>query len=99
MKIWPKCARVAFEQVEPVALGLRQRLLVAEDDLVGVVVQLAQSDKSPPLLYDFGSGNLETLRVGKDARLVFLDQHALFAPGAKIACRARIDVFTLLSVK
>jgi hypothetical protein len=35
-----------LEQVEPVALGLGERLLVAEDHLLGVVVQLAQGDKA-----------------------------------------------------
>jgi hypothetical protein len=71
-----------LEQVEPVALGLGERLLVAEDDLLGVVVQLAEGDKAAPLLDDFGSGNLEALRVGEDAGVFLLDQNALLAPGA-----------------
>ncbi len=70
-----------------------------ENHLLGVLVQLAQGDKSAPLLHDLGSRNLEPLRVGEDARLVFLDQHALLAPGAKIARRARIDVFAPFCVK
>ena len=41
-----------LEQVEPVALGLAERLLVAEDDLFGVVVQLAEGDEAAPLLDD-----------------------------------------------
>jgi hypothetical protein len=35
-----------LEQVEPVALGLGEGLLVAEDHLFGVVVQLAEGDES-----------------------------------------------------
>ena len=88
-----------FQQVQPIALGLRQRLFVTKDDLVGIFMQLAQCDKPAPFLFDFGPGNLETLGVCKHARLVFLDQNALLAPGTKILCRAGIDVFTLLCVK
>ena len=95
----PEVRSRGLQQVEPVAFGLGKRLLVAEDHLLGVVVQLAQGDKSAPFLHHLGSGHLEALRVGKDARLFFLGQHALLAPGAKIARRARIDVFAPFGVK
>ena len=39
-----------LEQVEAVAFGLGERLLVAEDDLLGVLVELAEGDKAAPLL-------------------------------------------------
>ena len=41
-----------LEQVEPVALGLGEGLLVAEDDLLGVVVELAEGDKAAAFLHD-----------------------------------------------
>jgi hypothetical protein len=37
----PEVRVCGLEQVEPVALWLAERLLMAEDDLLGVVVQLA----------------------------------------------------------
>jgi HD superfamily phosphodiesterase len=55
---------------------------MAEDDLLGVVVELAESDKAAALLHDLGSArNLEPLRIGEDAGVLFLDQDALLAPG------------------
>ena len=39
-----------LEQVEAVALGLGERLLMAEDDLVGIVVKLAEGDEAAALL-------------------------------------------------
>jgi hypothetical protein len=41
-----------LQQVKPVALGLGEGLLVAEDDLLGVVVELAESDEAAALLHD-----------------------------------------------
>src|ERR1039458_1307130 len=49
-----------LEQLQSVTLGLAERLLVAEDDLFGVLMQLAEGDKTAPFLDDFGSGNLES---------------------------------------
>ena len=72
---------------------------MAEDHLVGVVVQFAQGDESTALLHRLRSRNLEALRVGKDARFAFLDQNALLTPGAEVARRARIDVFPPFGVK
>ena len=88
-----------LEQVEPVALGLAERLLVAEDHLLGVLVQLAEGDEAAPLLDDLGAGNLEALRVGEDAGVFFLRQHALLAPGAEVARRAGIDALAALGVE
>jgi hypothetical protein len=55
--------------------------------------------KAAPLLHDFGSGNLEALRVGEDAGGLFLGQNALLAPGAEVARRAGIDVLAALGVE
>ena len=95
----PEVRPRGLEQVEPVALGLGKRLLVPEDHIFRIIVQLAQRDKAAPLLHNVGSGNPEALRISKDARVVLLGQDAMLAPGAKISCRARIDVFVPLGVK
>ena len=88
-----------LEQVEAVALGLGERLFVAEDDLLGVVVQLAEGDKAAPLLQVSASRNLELLRVGEDAGILLLDQNALLTPGAEIARGSGVDAFAPLGVK
>ncbi len=88
-----------LEQVETVALGLAEGLLVAEDDLLGVVVEPAESDKSAAFFHHVGAGNLEALRVGEDAGVFFLDEDFLFAPGAEVARGAGIDVFAALGVE
>ena len=88
-----------LEQVQAVALGLGERLLVAEDDLLGVFVDLAEGDKAAALFYDVGAGNLEALRIGEDAGVLFLGQNALFAPGLEVAGGARIYAFAALGVE
>ncbi len=88
-----------LQQVEPVALGLGERLLVAEDHLVGVIVQLAQRDKAAPLLHDFSSRNLEPLRIGEDRRRFLLHQDALLPPRLEVARRAGINAFPFCCVK
>ena len=88
-----------LEQVEAVAFGLGKGLLVAEDDLLGVVVELAEGDKAAPLLDDFGAGDAETLRVGEDAGVFFLDEDALFAPGAEVAGGAGIDALSAFGIE
>ena len=71
-----------LEQVEAVALGLGERLLVAEDNLLGVVVELAERDEAAAFLDLISPRNAEALGVGEDAGVFLLDQNALFAPGA-----------------
>ena len=68
-----------LQQVQAVALGLGKRLLVAEDDLVGVVVKFAESDESAALFDLVGSRNPEALGVGEDAGILLLDKDALLA--------------------
>ena len=88
-----------FEEVEAVVFGLGEGLLVAEDDLLGVLVELAEGNKTSPLLHNFRSGNLETLRIGEDAGVLLLGEDALLAPGGEVACGAGIDAFALFRVK
>ena len=88
-----------FEQVEPVALGFGERLLMAENHLLGVVVQLAQGNEAAAFLDDVGPWNLEALRVGKNAWFLLLNQHSLLPPCAEIAGRAGVDTFAALGIE
>ena len=88
-----------LQQIQPVPLGLAQRLLMAEDHLLAVIVYLADGDKAAPLLDHFRSGHLEALRVGKDRRRLLLRQHSLLLPGVQIARRAGVDALSALGVK
>ncbi len=88
-----------FEEIEAIALGLAQGLLVAIDDLVRVFMELSNGDEAATLFNDGGSGNGEALRISEDAGLLLLNQDAFFAPGLQIRCGARVDTFTPLGVK
>src|ERR1035438_6236092 len=88
-----------LEQVEAVALGLGEGLLVAEDDLFGVVMELAEGDKAAALFHDFSAGNLETLGIGEEAGVLFLDQDALIAPGAEVATGAGVDALAAFGIE
>jgi len=46
---------------------------VAEDDLLCIVVQLAERDKAATLLDYVGAGHSEALRVGQNAGIFLLD--------------------------
>jgi len=48
-----------LEQIEPVAPGFGEGLLMAEDDLVGIVVELAERDKTAPSLTISDPGSLK----------------------------------------
>src|SRR5487761_2168854 len=72
---------------------------MAEYDVVGIVVQLAEGDVTAPLFHRVGAGNLEALRVSKDAGSFLLDQDALLLPGLEVACRAAIDAFAPLRIE
>ncbi len=70
-----------------------------EDHLLGVIVQLAQRDESSPFLHDVCAGNLESLRVGENARSFLLDQDALLFPGLEVARRPSVDTFVSLRIE
>ena len=71
----------SLQQVQAVAFGLGKRLLMTEDNLVGVVVKLAKGDESAALFDLVGAGDLEALGVGKDAGRP--------SPGSRCLARAR----------
>ena len=66
-----------LEQVQAVALGLGEGLLVAEDDLVGVLVKSAEGDEAAAFLDLVGARDAEALGVGEDGGVVLLDQDGL----------------------
>ena len=71
------------QQVEAVGLGLGQSLLVAEDDLGGIVFDAAEGDESPALeLASRGGG--KGLGVGVDGRRGILPEDAFGAPLAGV---------------
>ena len=89
------------QQVQPVGLRLGQRLLVAEHDARGIVLDPAECDEAPA----FGLGpasrsvsrkvsrNPEGLGIAVDRRLGILAQNAGLAPVLEGRCRPGIDVF------
>jgi hypothetical protein len=72
---------------------------VAEDNLFGVVVQLAESDESAPFFDDLRARHFETLRIGEDARGIVLRQHALLAPGGEVTRRAGVNALSAFGVR
>ena len=66
-----------LEQVEAIAFWLGEGLLVAENDLLSVLVELAEGDETAPFLDYIGAGDAKALGVGKDAGIFFLDQDGL----------------------
>ena len=70
----------SFQQVQAVALWLGKGVFVTEDDLVGIVVELAESDESAAFLDLAGTLDPEALRVGEDAGVLLRDKDGLLAP-------------------
>lgn len=89
----------SLQQIQPVGLGLGERLFVSEDHLFGILVQLAQGDEAAPFLHDTASGYGEALRIGEYAGFLFLNQYALLAPRTKIPGRARVDILALFGIE
>ena len=72
-----------FEEGEAVRFVLGEGLLVAVDDLVGVVVEVAEGNEAFSFT-DFGcSGDGVGLGVAVEGGLGFLAEDALFAPGGE----------------
>ncbi len=65
-----------FEEGEAVGLVLGEGLLVAVDDVVGVVVEVAEGDEAAALLDLVGAGNLVGLGVAVEGGLGFLAEDA-----------------------
>jgi hypothetical protein len=65
---------------------------VAKDDVLAVVVELAEGDESAALEHDSrGAGELEALRVGEDAGLFFADEDAACAPCGEVSRGPGVD--------
>ena len=77
------------EQVEAIGFGLGERLLVAMDDVVGVVLEAEKSDESVTNVGGAGeiAGYDEALLVGVNAGVGILTEYALRAPVAKMMGR------------
>ena len=88
-----------FEQIEAVALGFGEGLLMAENDLFRIIVQLAESNETATFFDNISTGNAKTLGVGVDGRVLLLDQYTLFAPRGKVAGCARVDALTALGIE
>ena len=88
-----------FEQVEAVALGLGQGLLMAEDNAIGVVMEAAEGDKAAAFLDYVAARNFEALGIGEDAGVFFLDQDAVLAPLGEIVRGTGVDAFTALGIE
>ena len=88
-----------LEQVEAIAFGLGERLLVAEDHLVGIFMKAAEGDEAAAFFDLVGSGDAEALGVGEDAGIAFLDENGLFAPCLEIAAGAGVDALASLGIK
>ena len=71
---------------------LGEGLLVAVDDLVGVVVELAQGDEAAALLDFAGAGHLVGLGIAVESGLGFFAEDRLFAPGDERFGGAGVDV-------
>ncbi len=81
------------QQVQAIRLGFGERLLVAEDDSLLVVIQFAESNEAAAFVDDPGkTGYGETLRVREDARLAFLGHNAGSAPRGKVTGSVGVNV-------
>jgi hypothetical protein len=93
------CPRGA-QQVEPVRLGLGERLFVTEYHLLAVVVEFSQSDEGPPLVnLAVSPWHREPLRVSKDAGVFFLGQNPRPPPVREIPRCPGINVVASRFVK
>src|SRR5258706_11169584 len=88
---------VRAQQVQPVGLGLGQRLLMAEHDAGGIVLDPAKRNETPALGLLPASGsisrNAKGLGITVGRRLRILPQNGGLAPALEGRFRAGIDVF------
>ena len=81
------------EEIEAVGFGLGERLLVAMDDVIGVVLETEESDESVTNVGGAGeiAGNDESLLVSVNAGFGILAEDALRAPVTKTGGGAIVD--------
>ncbi len=87
-----------FEEGEAVGLVLGESLLVAVDDFVGVVVELAEADEPAALTNFFGAGDLVGLGVAEEGGLGLFLEDAFGAPLVERGGGAGVDVFAVFGV-
>src|SRR5205085_7778796 len=76
----------------PVSAGFRQSLLVAVDDVVGIIMKFSQPDESAPLGQVPGAGHGESLGIEVKSRLRILLQETSGAPVVEVFRGTRVDV-------
>lgn len=87
-----------LEEGEAVGLVLGEGLLVAVDDLVGVVVEVAEGDEAAALADLVGVGDGVGLGVAVEGGLGLFGEDAVFAPVAEGMGGAGVDVLLLAVV-
>ncbi len=88
---------MALKRAQAVGLVLGEGLLVAVDDLVGVVVEVAEGDEAAALADFVGVGDGVGLGVAVEGGLGFFGEDVLAAPGAQGVGGAGVDVCSLQS--
>jgi len=88
-----------LEEVQAIPDRRRVRLFMRKDDSLGIVIKLAEGDKTAPLFDDSCAGYLEALGVGVDGGRFFLGEDAEFLPRFEVARRARIDAFATVGIE
>ena len=86
-----------LEEGEAVGLVLGEGLLVAVDDLVGVVVEVAEGDEAAALADFGGAGDGVGLGVAVEGGLGLFGEDVLFAPVVEVLGGAGVDVVGLLA--
>jgi hypothetical protein len=86
-----------LEEGEAVGLVLGEGLLVAVDDLFGVVVEVAEGDEAAALAGFGGAWDGIGLGVAVDGRLGFFGEDVIFAPGVEVLGGAGVDVVGLFA--
>src|SRR6185312_12098145 len=82
-----------LEEAQAVGLVLGEGLLVAVDDLVSVVVEVAEGDEAAALTNLIGVGDGVGLRVPVECGFSLFSENALFAPVAEGFGGAGVAVF------
>ena len=86
-----------LEEGETVGLVLGEGLLVAVDDLVGVVVEVAEGDEAAAFADLVGAGDGVGLGVAVDGGLGLFGEDVVFAPVVEVFGGAGVDVVGLFA--
>ncbi len=92
-KSWPVCVCGVAEEFEAVGLGAGERVLVAEDDAGGILLELAGTDEAAARESLLRSRHGVLLRVGVEAGARVWDDDLFADPALQSGGRAGVDVF------